>query len=137
MADTYKAQLIKGKTYDVMDHVFTLGAERDVKKSVYLYLKDNEQFDCKLIKEKEEKEDPETDGKSKDDGAEDSGESKEEETAAKTSAASPASKPYTESELRGMTKAGQETIISDLGGDPAAFKNADERIAFILQKQGE
>ncbi|MGO4964149.1 MULTISPECIES: YqbF domain-containing protein [Bacillus subtilis group] len=134
MADTYKAQLIKGKTYDVMDHVFTLGAERDVKESVYLYLKDNEQFDCKLIKEKE---DPETDGKSKDDGAEDSGESKEEETAAKTSAASPASKTYTESELRGMTKAGQETIISELGGDPAAFKNADERIAFILQKQGE
>ncbi|MCY9181329.1 YqbF domain-containing protein [Bacillus licheniformis] len=137
MADTYKAQLIKGKTYDVMDHVFNLGAERDVKKSVYLYLKDNEQFNCELIKEKEEKEDPETGGESKDDGAEDSGESNEEETAAKTSAASPASKVYTESELRGMTKAGQEAIISDLGGDPAAFKNADERISFILQKQGE
>ncbi|MCY8144380.1 YqbF domain-containing protein [Bacillus haynesii] len=134
MADTYKAQLIKGKTYDVMDHVFTLGAERDVKESVYLYLKDNEQFDCELIKEKE---DPKTDGKSKDDGAEDGGESNEEETAAKTSAASPASKVYTESELRGITKAGQGDIISDLGGDPAAFKNADERIAFILQKQGE
>ncbi|WP_440097233.1 YqbF domain-containing protein [Bacillus paralicheniformis] len=137
MADTYKAQLIKGKTYDVMDHVFTLGAERDVKKSVYLYLKDNEQFECKLIKEKEEKKDPETGGESKEDGPEDSGESKEEEAAAKTSAASPDSKVYTESELRGMTKAGQEDIISDLGGDPAALKNADERIAFILQKQGE
>ncbi|MCY7792059.1 YqbF domain-containing protein [Bacillus haynesii] len=122
MADTYKAQLIKGKTYDVMDHVFTLGAERDVKKSVYLYLKDNEQFECKLIKE-------ETEGKG--DGSKDDGEN------AKVSTASATPKTYTESELRGMTKTGQEAIISDLGGDPAAFKNADERIAFILQKQGE
>ncbi|MCY8540118.1 YqbF domain-containing protein [Bacillus licheniformis] len=122
MADTYKAQLIEGKTYDVMDHIFTLGAERDVKKSVYLYLKDNEQFECKLIKEK-------TEGEG--DGSKDDGEN------AKASTASAAPKTYTESELRGMTKAGQEDIISDLGGDPAAFKNADERIAFILQKQGE
>lgn len=121
MADTYKAQLIKGKTYDVMDHVFTLGAERDVKKSVYLYLKDNEQFECKLIKE-------ETEGEG--DGSKGDGENAKESTAS-------ASKTYTESELRGMMKAGQEDIISDLGGDPAAFKNADERIAFILQKQGE
>ncbi|MEC0633404.1 YqbF domain-containing protein [Bacillus haynesii] len=127
MADTYKAQLIKGKTYDVMDHVFTLGAERDVKKSVYLYLKDNEQFECKLIKEETE---GEGDG-SKDGGSKDDGEN------AKVSTASATPKTYTESELRGMTKTGQEAIISDLGGDPTAFKNADERIAFILQKQGE
>ncbi|MED2944211.1 YqbF domain-containing protein [Bacillus swezeyi] len=136
MADTYTSQLIKGKTYDVMDHVFVLGAERNVKKSVYLYLKDNEQFDCKLIKEKEEKEESESGSESKDDETKDD-ESKNDEETAKTSTASAGPKTYTESELKAMTKAGQEAIISDLGGDPAAFKNADERIAFILQKQGE
>ncbi|ASB88430.1 MULTISPECIES: YqbF domain-containing protein [Bacillus] len=133
MADTYTAQLIKGKTYDVMDHVFVLGAERNVKKSVYLYLKDNDQFDCKLIKEKEE---TETGGESKDDGAKND-QSKNEGETVKASTASATLKTYTESELRSMTKAGQEAIISDLGGDPATFKNADERIDFILQKQGE
>lgn len=133
MADTYTAQLIKGKTYDVMDHVFVLGAERNVKKSVYLYLKDNEQFDCKLIKEKEE---TETGGESKDKGTKNDESNNEGETT-KTATASAAPKTYTESELKAMTKVGQEAIISDLGSDPAAFKNADERIAFILQKQGE
>ncbi|BCE06653.1 Phage-like element PBSX protein XkdM [Bacillus paralicheniformis] len=33
MADTYKAQLIKGKTYDVMDHVFTLEANVEKNKA--------------------------------------------------------------------------------------------------------
>ncbi|MGY0433631.1 YqbF domain-containing protein [Bacillus rugosus] len=39
---------------------------------------------------------------------------------------------YTESELKGMNKAEHESIISNLGGNPSDFKNADERIAYIL-----
>ncbi|AWX20935.1 YqbF domain-containing protein [Bacillus sp. FSL K6-1560] len=42
---------------------------------------------------------------------------------------------YTESQLKGMQKSEHETIISNLGGNPSDFKNADERIAFILNHQ--
>ncbi|WP_024122163.1 YqbF domain-containing protein [Bacillus halotolerans] len=41
---------------------------------------------------------------------------------------------YTESELKGMNKAEHESIISNLGGNPPDFKNADERIAYILNE---
>lgn len=41
---------------------------------------------------------------------------------------------YTESELKGMNKAEHESIISNLGGNPSDFKNADERIAYILKQ---
>ncbi|MGG0902350.1 YqbF domain-containing protein [Bacillus subtilis] len=41
---------------------------------------------------------------------------------------------YTESELKGMNKAEHESIISNLGGNPSDFKNADERIAYILNE---
>lgn len=41
---------------------------------------------------------------------------------------------YTESELKGMNKAEHESIISNLGGNPSDFKNADERIAYILKR---
>lgn len=41
---------------------------------------------------------------------------------------------YTESELKGMNKAGHESIISNLGGNPSDFKNADERIAYIVKQ---
>ncbi|MFJ9290989.1 YqbF domain-containing protein [Bacillus halotolerans] len=41
---------------------------------------------------------------------------------------------YTESELKGMNKAEHESIISNLGGNPSHFKNADERIAYILNE---
>lgn len=41
---------------------------------------------------------------------------------------------YTESELKGMNKAEHESIISNLGGNPSDFKNADERIAYILNQ---
>ncbi|MGQ9003159.1 YqbF domain-containing protein [Bacillus subtilis] len=41
---------------------------------------------------------------------------------------------YTESELKGMNKAEHESIISNLGGNPYDFKNADERIAYILKQ---
>lgn len=41
---------------------------------------------------------------------------------------------YTESELKGMNKAEHESIISNLGGNPSDFKNADERIAYILSE---
>lgn len=41
---------------------------------------------------------------------------------------------YTESELKGMNKAEHESIISNLGGNPSEFKNADERIAYILKQ---
>lgn len=33
-----------------------------------------------------------------------------------------------------MNKAEHESIISNLGGNPSDFKNADERIAYILNK---
>ncbi|MEK4689426.1 YqbF domain-containing protein [Bacillus subtilis] len=42
---------------------------------------------------------------------------------------------YTEAQLKGMQKSEHETIISNLGGNPSDFKNADERIAFILNHQ--
>ncbi|MEC1270518.1 YqbF domain-containing protein [Bacillus vallismortis] len=42
---------------------------------------------------------------------------------------------YTEDQLKGMHKPDHETIISNLGGNPSHFKNADERIAFILNQQ--
>lgn len=41
---------------------------------------------------------------------------------------------YTESELKGMNKAEHESIISNLGGNPSDFKNADERIAYIVKQ---
>ncbi|MED2968022.1 YqbF domain-containing protein [Bacillus subtilis] len=41
---------------------------------------------------------------------------------------------YTGSELKGMNKAEHESIISNLGGNPSDFKNADERIAYILNQ---
>ncbi|MCY7807136.1 YqbF domain-containing protein [Bacillus spizizenii] len=41
---------------------------------------------------------------------------------------------YTESELKGMNKAEHESIISNLGGNPSDFKNADERVAYILNQ---
>ncbi|CAI6287118.1 putative protein YqbF [Bacillus subtilis] len=41
---------------------------------------------------------------------------------------------YTESELKGMNKAEHESIISNLGRNPSDFKNADERIAYILKQ---
>lgn len=42
---------------------------------------------------------------------------------------------YTEAQLKGMQKSEHETIISNLGSNPSDFKNADERIAFILNQQ--
>ncbi|MEC3639773.1 YqbF domain-containing protein [Bacillus halotolerans] len=42
---------------------------------------------------------------------------------------------YTEAQLKGMQKSDHETIIFNLGGNPSDFKNADERIAFILNQQ--
>ncbi|MGQ4251579.1 YqbF domain-containing protein [Bacillus subtilis] len=41
---------------------------------------------------------------------------------------------YTELELKGMNKAEHESIISNLGRNPSDFKNADERIAYILKQ---
>ncbi|XAK57490.1 YqbF domain-containing protein [Bacillus inaquosorum] len=112
MADKYTAELIAGQTYDVMGYVFLLNQKREVEKTVYSYLKNNDQFECHLIKEEpKETEKP----KSDDDIA--------------------SKKKYTETELKGMNKTEQEAIVTDLGGNPSDFKNADERIAFILNQQ--
>ncbi|WP_277714233.1 YqbF domain-containing protein [Bacillus atrophaeus] len=114
MADTYTAKLIAGQTYDVMGYVFLLNQKREVEKAVYSYLRSNEQFECHLIKEEpKETEKPKSD----------------DDTASK--------RKYTETELKGMNKTEQEAIVTDLGGNPSDFKNADERIAFILEQQGK
>ncbi|MFN2745338.1 MULTISPECIES: hypothetical protein [Bacillus] len=72
-----------------------LRAERNVKKSVYLYLKDNEQFDCELIKDETGSKD-----ESKDDGSKEDDEKN----------ASTSLKAYTESELKAVTKAGKSRL---------------------------
>ncbi|WGD58169.1 YqbF domain-containing protein [Bacillus subtilis] len=97
----YKAKLIKGKNYHVMDKVFKIGEEQPVSRKLYLYLK--QAFEVNEVQDK------------KNGG--------EEPT------------HYTEDQLKGMHKPDHETIISNLGGNPSHFKNADERIAFILNQQ--
>ena len=98
----YKAKLIKGKNYHVMDKVFKIGEEQPVSRKLYLYLKQNEAFEVNEVQDKNGGEEP---------------------------------THYTEDQLKGMHKPDHETIISNLGGNPSHFKNADERIAFILNQQ--
>ncbi|MBU8720531.1 YqbF domain-containing protein [Bacillus subtilis] len=99
----YKAKLIKGKNYHVMDKVFKIGEEQPVSRKLYLYLKQNEAFEVNGVQDK------------------------------KNGGEEPIH--YTEDQLKGMHKPDHETIISNLGGNPSDFKNADERIAFILNQQ--
>ena len=46
----YTAELIKGKTYSVMGHVFLLNQEKEIEKKVFQYLDGNEFFACKEVK---------------------------------------------------------------------------------------
>ncbi|MCY7470486.1 YqbF domain-containing protein [Bacillus safensis] len=112
----YTAELIKGKTYAVMGHVFLLNQVKEIEKKVYKYLNGNEFFNCTEVKAPAD--DPKTDEPVKE----------EEEPAQEA-------KTYTETELKGMNKTEQEAIVIDLGGDPAQLKDKSERIAFILEHQ--
>jgi len=114
----YTAELIKGKTYSVMEHVFHLNQEKEIEKKVFQYLNGNEFFDCKQLDV------PDDDKPVKDEEPKEA----EEEPAQET-------KTYTESELKGMNKTEQEAIVIDLGGDPSQLKDKSERIAFILENQ--
>lgn len=107
----YTAELIKGKTYSVMGHVFLLNQVKEIEKKVFQYLDGNEFFACKEVK-----------------APADDPVKEEEEPAQET-------KTYTELELKGMNKTEQEAIVIDLGGDPAQLKDKSERIAFILGHQ--
>ncbi|MCZ2740302.1 YqbF domain-containing protein [Bacillus safensis] len=118
----YTAELIKGKTYAVMGHVFLLNQEKEIEKKVFQYLNGNEFFDCKQL---DVPDDPKTDDQPK----EDEEPAKEEEEPVQEQ------KIYTESELKGMNKTEQEAIVIDLGGDPSQLKDKSERIAFILENQ--
>ncbi|MBW3700566.1 MULTISPECIES: YqbF domain-containing protein [Bacillus] len=119
----YTAELIKGKTYSVMGHVFLLNQEKEIEKKVFQYLNGNEFFDCKQLDVPAD--DPKTDDQPK----EDEEPAKEEEEPVQEQ------KIYTESELKGMNKTEQEAIVIDLGGDPSQLKDKSERIAYILEHQ--
>ncbi|PAC82336.1 hypothetical protein C6345_01705 [Bacillus sp. LNXM12-2] len=119
----YTAELIKGKTYSVMGHVFLLNQEKEIEKKVFQYLDGNEFFNCTEVKA------PVDDPKRDDQPKEDDKSVKEEEEPSQEA------KIYTETELKDMKKDGQEAVIVDLGGDPSEFKNESERIAFILEHQ--
>ncbi|KLV22745.1 YqbF domain-containing protein [Bacillus altitudinis] len=123
----YTAELIKGKTYSVMGHVFHLNQEKEIEKKVFQYLDGNEFFDCKQLDVPAD--DPKTDDPPKEKPSEEEEEPKEEEEPQQEQ------KIYTESELKGMNKTEQETIVIDLGGDPTQLKDKSERIAFILKQQ--
>ncbi|CAI7725049.1 MULTISPECIES: YqbF domain-containing protein [Bacillus] len=119
----YTAELIKGKTYSVMGHVFHLNQEKEIEKKVFQYLDGNDFFACKKVKA------PADDSKTDDEPKEDEEPAKEEEEPQQEQ------KIYTESELKGMNKTEQEAIVIDLGGDPTQLKDKSERIAFILERQ--
>lgn len=119
----YTAELIKGKTYSVMGHVFLLNQEKEIEKKVFQYLNGNEFFDCKQLDVPADY--PKTDDQPK----EDEEPAKEEEEPVQEQ------KIYTESELKGMNKTEQEAIVIDLGGDPSQLKDKSERIAYILEHQ--
>ncbi|MES9786511.1 YqbF domain-containing protein [Bacillus pumilus] len=63
----YTVELIKGKTYFVMGHVFLLNQEKKIEKKVYQYLNGNEFFECKQVKAptEEPKQDDQTKEKKK------------------------------------------------------------------------
>ncbi|XYU18297.1 YqbF domain-containing protein [Bacillus pumilus] len=122
----YTAELIKGKTYSVMGHVFLLNQEKEIEKKVFQYLDGNEFFNCTEVKAPVD--DPKTDDQTKEKPTEEE-EPKEEEEPQQEQ------KIYTESELKGMNKTEQEAIVIDLGGDPSQLKDKSERIAFILEHQ--
>lgn len=121
----YTAELIKGKTYSVMGHVFHLNQEKEIEKKVFQYLDGNEFFNCTEVKAPVD--DPKTDDQTK--------EKPSEEEEPKEAEEEPQQKIYTESELKGMNKTEQEAIVIDLGGDPTQLKDKSERIAFILENQ--
>ncbi len=123
----YTAELIKGKTYAVMGHVFLLNQEKEIEKKVFQYLDGNEFFDCKQLDVPVG--DPKTDDQTKEKPSEEEEPKEAEEEPAQET------KTYTESELKGMNKTEQEAIVIDLGGDPAQLKDKSERIAFILEHQ--
>ncbi|MED4562750.1 YqbF domain-containing protein [Bacillus altitudinis] len=126
----YTAELIKGKTYSVMGHVFLLNQEKEIEKKVFQYLNGNEFFDCKQLDV------PANDPKTGDQPKEDDKSVKEEEKP-KEAEEEPQQeeKIYTEAELKGMNKTEQEAIVIDLGGDSSQLKDKSERIAFILERQ--
>ncbi|MEK5338125.1 YqbF domain-containing protein [Bacillus sp. FSL M8-0166] len=123
----YTAELIKGKTYSVMGHVFLLNQEKEIEKKVFQYLNGNDFFSCKEVKAPVD--DPKTDDQTKEKPSE------EEEPKEAEEEPQQEQKIYTETELKEMKKDGQEAVIVDLGGDPSEFKNESERIAFILKQQ--
>ncbi|MEK5496717.1 MULTISPECIES: YqbF domain-containing protein [Bacillus] len=124
----YTAELIKGKTYSVMGHVFHLNQEKEIEKKVFQYLDGNDFFACKEVKP------PADDLKTDDQSKEDVEPAKEEEPKEEEEPTSEV-KIYTETELKGMNKTEQEAIVIDLGGDPTQLKDKSERIAFILEHQ--
>lgn len=128
----YTAELIKGKTYSVMGHVFLLNQEKEIEKKVFQYLNGNEFFDCKQLDVPAD--DPKTDGQPKED---DKSVKEEEEPKEAEEEPQQEQKIYTETELKGMNKTEQEAIVIDLGGDPTQLKDKSERIAFILEQQQE
>ncbi|PIK28360.1 YqbF domain-containing protein [Bacillus pumilus] len=121
----YTAELIKGKTYSVMGHVFLLNQVKEIEKKVFQYLDGNEFFNCTEVKAPVD--DSKTDDQPKEKPSEE--EPKEEEEPQQEQ------KIYTEAELKGMNKTEQEAIVIDLGGDPTQLKDKSERIAFILEHQ--
>ncbi|MFP3421754.1 YqbF domain-containing protein [Bacillus sp. SIMBA_154] len=123
----YTAELIKGKTYAVMGHVFLLNQVKEIEKKVFQYLNGNDFFACKEVKV------PVDDSKTDDQPKEKP--SEEEEPKEAEEEPQQEQKIYTEIELKDMKKDGQEAVIVDLGGDPSEFKNESERIAFILENQ--
>ncbi|MEH7673965.1 YqbF domain-containing protein [Bacillus pumilus] len=119
----YTAELIKGKTYAVMGHVFLLNQVKEIENKVFQYLNGNDFFACKEVKV------PVDDSKTDDQPKEDDKPVEEEEEPQQEQ------KIYTESELKGMNKTEQEAIVIDLGGDPSQLKDKSERIAYILKHQ--
>lgn len=106
----YFAKLVKGKTYDVLGHIFLVDQEQPVEQEVYEYLQDNEFFEVR------------------------EGEASTNEF----SPLKPEGEVYTESELKKLNKSQQEAIIKSLSGDfIEETKNEAERIALILKLQEE
>ncbi|MFI8709947.1 YqbF domain-containing protein [Bacillus sp. NPDC077411] len=106
----YYAKLVKGKTYDVLDHRFVDGVEQKVNEEVYDYLKQNKQFELWEADDNTHASLLKSDGEK-----------------------------YTEQDLKALKKNEQESIIRSLtkGDFIQETKNEQERIALILELQNQ
>ena len=112
----YFAKLIDGANYSVMGYLFKVDQEKEVTKKVFDYLQGHPQF--KLLEK--DSSNPAKDSLQNEPPSPEDGQA------------------YTESELKKLNKAQQDSIIHTLSGDMVyETKNESERITLILKLQEE